>query len=143
MREINAYPPNIAEICKVFPGVQRPGVIFSYAPDVYVPGGHTLPPSLVAHESVHVERQLVMGVEAWWDKYLVDTRFRYDEELLAHRAEYHSLKENAPTRQMRRAALKIVAKRLASGLYGKLVTPAQAADDIIAGSTVGEHHEQR
>lgn len=130
MEIIASRPPNFAAIVKVFPFAANYGVIFAYYPNIYVPSGRELPPQLIAHESVHIQRQKDMGVELWWDKYLADTAFRYNEELLAHQAEYKSLIENATCRQQRRSALKIVAKRLTSQLYGGLVSVKQAAIDI-------------
>ncbi len=124
------WPPNHAEIVKVFPGARSPSVVFAYAPDIYAPGGTNLPPSLVAHEQAHIDRQILIGVEEWWARYLVDKAFRYDEEVIAHAAEYKHLIENAPNRQQRRAALKFVAKKLTLPLYGSLVTMQKAMADI-------------
>ena len=131
MAFITSRPPNYADIVKVFPGASSMDVIFAYAPDIYIPSGRPLPPSLIAHEGVHVERQLEMGVEAWWARYLVDVQFRYNEELLAHRAEYRVIIEGA-SRQVRRSALKMVAKRLTLPLYGSLVSLQKAMEDIAA-----------
>lgn len=130
MRIINAWPPNFAEIVSVFRGAERPGVVFAYAPDIYSKGAVNLPGSLVAHEMVHIARQEAMGVEAWWDKYLTDTQFRYYEEVLAHRAEYLYLMEKAPSRNVRRSALRQVAKKLSASLYGWNISADKAMRDI-------------
>lgn len=121
-------PPNFEKILSVFPMAANSGTIFAYL-DIYVPSGHDLPASLIAHEAVHCQRQAEMGVDLWWDKYLTDPEFRYHEELLAHRAEWKHLSENG-SRQVRRQALKETAKRLASPLYNKMVTLDQAKRDI-------------
>lgn len=95
---------------------RKPGVVFSYGQYIYAPPGAVLPlsPHLVIHEAVHGERQLAIGVELWWRHYLENLQFRYDEELLAHRAEYQSMvKHGFPAQN----ALKGVAGRLASPLY--------------------------
>ena len=138
MQIIKGRPVNYPAILKVFPLASNPGVIFAYAPDIYCPSGKPLPESLIAHEMVHIERQQAIGVELWWDKYLTDLQFRYIEELLAHRAEYDNLigSPNAP-RNVRRAAIKMVSKKLAAGLYGRMVTPAQAAQGILSPYPVG------
>lgn len=138
MQVIKGRPKNYADILKVFPMASNPGVIFAYAPDIYCPSGKPVPESLLVHEAVHIERQTTMGVEAWWDRYLTDLQFRYIEELLAHRAEYDNLigSPNAP-RNVRRAAIKMVSKKLAAGLYGRMVTPTQAAQDILSPHPVG------
>lgn len=127
------YPPNYAEICRVFPAARRPGVVFAYGDKIFVPSGIELSHDLKVHEAVHCIRQKEIGVAFWWDKYLTDDRFRYHEELMAHRAEYRSMTRGNPNRNQRRAALKIVAQRLASPLYGGKGGWKKAADDIMEG----------
>lgn len=123
-------PPNFAEILSVFPMASNREVIFAYGQKIYNPSGKELPPALYAHERVHCTRQIEMGVEEWWKRYLTDGEFRYEEELLAHQAEWLHMVENAPSRQMRRSALKRVAQRLSGPLYGRTVTMKQAMKDI-------------
>lgn len=131
MNIINGWPPNFPEIVKEFPAARGPSVIFAYAPDIYAPGRTNLPQHLLVHEAVHIRRQAALGVEEWWRRYLTDAQFRYDEELLAHRAEYQFLQERATSRQHRRSVLKQVAWRLASPLYG-VCKLKKAMEDIAA-----------
>jgi len=112
-------------------------VIFAYAPNIYTMGDTNLPPDLMAHESVHIERQQVIGVKVWWDKYLTDPQFRYDEELLAHVAEYKQLCSMLAVAAKREKALKHVTNKLASGLYNNMVTPKMAREAILAGARDG------
>ena len=123
---INERPPNFDAIVKVFPMAARMSVIFAYGEKIYVPSGNPLPPELLAHETVHCKRQMVLGVEEWWKRYLEDPVFRYYEEMLAHRAEYKYLALSAPSRQGRRGALKQTAKKLSAPLYGRMVSEAEA-----------------
>lgn len=117
-------PPNFEAILEVIPDAAKPGIIFAYAPDIYVPnpskfGGafSRLPPSLVAHEKVHLAQQgFEGGPPAWWSRYLTDPVFRFDQELLAHRVEYSWWKKHKTIRQAY-DALELIATRLASGLY--------------------------
>lgn len=127
------FPPNIVEICAAIPSARRPGVIFAYGDKIYVPSGNVLEHHLKVHEAVHCIRQKELGVDFWWSKYLTDLRFRYYEELLAHRAEYRSRIEGQPNRNQRRTALKMIAMRLASPLYGCGGGWKKAADDILEG----------
>lgn len=127
---IHDRPPNFDEIHAVFPGASGEGVIFAYGDAIYNPSGQELPPEIIAHETEHCVRQMSMGVEKWWDRYLVDPDFRYDEELVAHRAEWKCLKNRLSSRQQRRAALQFVAKKLAAPLYGRMVTKERALKDI-------------
>lgn len=129
--QVKGRPPNYYDVVKVFRMAHWVETVFAYDPFIYVPSGKPLPPELVAHESVHVERQRIAGVEAWWERYLNDPLFRYHEELLAHRAEYKYLEANTTNRRGRRSVLKHVAKRLASPLYGRLISEKRVAEEIL------------
>lgn len=134
MKIINGQrPPNFDKIHAVFPLASKPGVIFAYDGAIYNPSGGDLPEQLLVHESVHLKRQVDHegGADGWWDDYLNNVNFRYFEELLAHRAEYDEAIKNATNRQQRRSALKPIAKRLSSALYGRAVTTEQAKKDIL------------
>jgi hypothetical protein len=65
-------------------------------------------------------------VIAWWERYMRDVKFRYDQELAAHIEEYRRASEIAVNRRQRQYALKDIAHKLASPLYGKMVTPGKA-----------------
>jgi hypothetical protein len=108
-------PPNIIEIAAHFP--LSGDEIFTYGDTIYTPA--QLSRSLVAHEKVHIKQQLGMGPEAWWDRYLEDPQFRLEQELEAHRAEYKA-----------GGKLSEIAERLASPLYGGLVSEDEAREMI-------------
>lgn len=121
MTERRERPPMWDEIVAAFPRAAAPGIIFSWGSTIYYPFPIApLTPALYAHEAVHAWRQSRMGIEAWWRRYINDPAFRLQEEIPAHRAEYHA---HAGTgRAAERAALSVIAKRLASPLYGGLIT---------------------
>ena len=77
--------------------------------------GGEIGPALEAHEQVHCDRQ-GRNPDGWWNRYLSDIKFRLDEEVLAHKAEYETAIRLVPNRQSRRAHLKIIAKRLSGSL---------------------------
>jgi hypothetical protein len=117
-------PPNYAAIVAAFPFVAtHPAVYFCWGSAIYSPSGHPLTPSLIAHEEVHSKQQDGRPQD-WWDKYLVDPKFRFDQELEAHRIEYQWF--GAEPRNRRRIHLRGIARRLASPLYGGLTTVHQA-----------------
>lgn len=118
------YPPNFDEIDAAL-HVRGKHIIFAFGEKIYNPMGDDVGPWLVAHESVHGERQ-GSDILGWWRRYLEDPDFRLAEEIPAHIAEYDWLKRYAPSRQQRRMAKKVVAQKLASPLYGRLVTPSKA-----------------
>jgi hypothetical protein len=127
MHIINARPPAyIWDECDRRFGVsRRVGVIFACGDTVYNPSGVDLTSALMAHEGVHGARQAVYpgGVFGWWDRYLIDPAFRLTEEIPAHVAELRTYLAAADlSRPARRLQIKAVAARLASPLYGRLIS---------------------
>jgi hypothetical protein len=105
-------PPNFERIQAAFPKSVNPGVMFAYDGNIYNPSGASIPPALIAHEEVHLKRQTMHGAGIWWDHYLRDSEFRYNEELLAHVAEFKMQRcsdRNFVARLMVSTALRLVA----------------------------------
>ena len=111
----------------------RRDVVFAWGDKLYNPYELAIPGHILAHEAVHGGRQGSREPEIrdWWKQYMESHAFRFAEELAAHRAEYIHLMRNAPRKQ-RRSALKQVAERLSSPLYGRMVSPSQARKVIAA-----------
>mgnify|MGYP001590905190 FL=1 len=86
------------------------GVILAWGKKVYCK--FTLDNSLIAHEKVHLKQQRFSYIYGlWWlVKYSFSARFRLLQEIPAHQAEYR-LNPND-----------VVPQRLASSLYGNLIT---------------------
>jgi hypothetical protein len=120
---IVGHPPIFDRILKAFPNADKPGVLFAFDGCVYNPSGIVVPPALVAHEEVHLKRQKALGPDAgsttqwsgpdlWWQRYLEDSEFRYNEELLAHVAEFQMQRtrdRNFVARLMVHTALRLIA----------------------------------
>ena len=119
----NNWPPNIAVIREALPVTRNN--IFAYGGKIYSPGSKTLSPELIAHEQVHF-RQQDDDPDAWWDRFLKEPKFRLQQELEAHRAEYHCLMTSNTPRSVRRRALKEIASRLSAPMYGRIITTKQA-----------------
>ena len=125
MNIVRGTPPNYKSIVAVFPFAANEGVIFTYGDTVYVNGTPEIPPQLKAHEAVHVNQQaLFTSPNAWWKRYLTDPAFRLEQELVAHRAEYRTLKHL--NREQAARSLHFIAARLASPLYGGMIGITQA-----------------
>lgn len=126
---IKSNPPNFPQIVKKFRLAQNPYTVFAYAPNIYSRAPN-IPAEILAHEMVHIKRQEHIGVEVWWDNYLTFAQFRYDEELLAHRAEYQCLLQIDP--KARKYALKAIGKKLVAPLYnyGQIITLDKAMRDL-------------
>lgn len=117
-------PPMFDEIDAAF-HVKGKEVIFAWGDKIYNPQNIEVGDELMAHEMVHGMRQ-GDRVEEWWRRYLYDKAFRLAEEAPAHRAELQVLLRRARGRNDRRYYTKHVAGKLASPLYGGLITPAKA-----------------
>jgi hypothetical protein len=113
MRVIRGFPPNIRKINQTF-NVRGMNVFFAWGDTIYAPMGGKLPPELMAHEEVHGRRQNG-DPAAWWERYLSDPGFRLQEEIPAHLAELEHL--GRPEH-----ALRYIAERLSSTLYGSMVS---------------------
>jgi hypothetical protein len=126
VRVVEAFPPLYAEILAAFPEAARCKPIFAWGGKIYNPHKVEVSRELVAHETVHGERQGV-NPEAWWRRYIAEPQFRLMEELLAHAAEYRAHCDNpGVTRNQRRIILRHVARKLAAPLYGSLISVADA-----------------
>lgn len=129
MNVVNSTPPNYADILAVFSNAANPGVIFTYGDTIYNPTGTDISSALLAHEGIHCGRQ-GKDIDSWWERYLVDAEFRLNEELLGHRAEYRTFIGTTQNREVRNNYLQQIAHRLASPLYGNLLSMQQARKAI-------------
>lgn len=111
-------PPNFDAIVAVFPGAAREGILFAYGEDIFNPSNVSIPSWLAAHEYKHCARQFLVGAEHWWKMYLEDQDYRYNEELLAHQAEFReALKHVKNDRNERYKLFDRTARRLIAPLY--------------------------
>lgn len=121
MRIILEFPPIYHEVVAAF-DLRGRQPIFAWGDKIYNPHGIAIPPELIEHERVHMRRQNG-DPAAWWRRYIDDPRFRLNEELLAHRTEYLAhISKPTVTRNQRRIVLRHIAQRLASKLYGSLIS---------------------
>lgn len=125
MRIVVDHPPIWDEAAERFGLRPDAQVIFSWGDLIYNPNSIVVTPSLLAHEEVHGARQGT-DVVGWWRRYLDEAEFRLAEEVPAHQVEYRVAMEHARNRHERRSLRRAIAARLASPLYGHLVTRAMA-----------------
>lgn len=130
MKIIEDFPPNILDIKSIFPITGKE--IFSWGDKIYNPSGVKISLELRAHEEVH-SRQQGDDVQSWWDQYLIDDEFRFEQELLAHQVEFAVYSRHQPNRNLRRIYLRETAKRLSSPMYGSIVTFVKAKQLIKKG----------
>jgi hypothetical protein len=131
MKVVTTFPPNYREVNAAF-NVRGKPVIFCYGDRIYDPEHTGVGPDLVAHEQVHSVRQ-GHDPAAWWKHYIESPEFRLAEEIPAHQAEYQFWAQRtcagAPVKGFR-SELAFhhlwIAKRLASPLYGSLISLTEA-----------------
>jgi len=125
---IHARPPNFSHIALAFPFADRPGVIFSWGEDIFNPSGVEIPGELLAHERAHGQRQLAPGMNPyfWWERYIEDPKFRLEEELAGHKAEYAAFKSHEHNARKRERMLGHIAEKFSSPLYGSMITQPHA-----------------
>lgn len=119
------YPPMFSEIVAMFPLALKEGVLFCWGSTIYNPSGVEVPTYLAAHENVH-RKQQGKDPAGWWEKYLADPQFRLEQEIPAHLEEYRQFSIDFPQRNMRRLALKSIAKRLSGPLYCNMLSYEKA-----------------
>ena len=125
---VRAYPPNFEAILKRFPVAINKGVFFSYGDKIYNPSGVPITKQLRAHEAEHGRRQIIIGVEQWWDRYINEPRFLLDEEIYAHHAEWRTA-----LRTIGPGVMRSIAGRLSGPLYGNMIKYETAVEAIQTG----------
>lgn len=124
-------PPVYARCAALFDIDGKP-ILFAWGDKIYNPMDIDIPKELIAHERVHGERQTSdpAKIMRWWDRYLADDAFRFEEERVAHRAEWLYYAKRNPGKNTR-PVLDAIAGRLAGALYGSLTTISAARDAIL------------
>lgn len=118
MEIINDYPPNYEKIIKVFDLTGRKP-IFCWGGVIYNPHAPYVDPHLIVHESIHSEQQKVYGgVEAWWDRYLSDAKWRVIQEVEAYKEQYHNFIKSTKDREKKHKYVMGLASQLSSPMYG-------------------------
>lgn len=115
------YPPNYAELKKVFKLEGHENVIFTYGDTLYIPAGEgtVIDKPLMKHEETHSRQQKEMGVQWWWDRFLSEPNFRMEQEIEAYRNQYAAMGD-LPLQQ-RQAYVTHMAKDLSSEIYGNIM----------------------
>lgn len=128
MNIIIGHPPNYEKISKTF--ILHPGILFTYGTTIYNPDNVPIDDSMVVHEEVHSMQQKDMGIEAWWDKYLQDAKFRTIQELEAYRRQYVFVKKFLKDREVLNRYHRRLATCLSREMYGKIMSFNKALEEI-------------
>ena len=122
-------PPNIEQIDAAFGTRGKHGILYAHGGKIYNPSGVAVPPALIVHELTHIMRQ-GNDSDAWWQKYIEDMEFRYDEELHAHKAELNTRLQATRDRNLRAKIVMETAARLSNPLYKYGRRLSEALKDI-------------
>lgn len=134
MKILETNPPhNIRELCEGKFQIEQK-VVFTYGDTIYNPFKGYVDPALEAHETVHSIQQ---GDDplGWWNKYFVDSKFRFEQELQAYRVQYDFLKQRIKDRNTLARVLHSLALDISSPIYGKIVELSEAKRLIRGGDT--------
>lgn len=126
MKIVIGWPPNIKKIKKILTPAE--GMVFTYGDTIYNPSGAYVADHLQIHEQVHMAQQ--KKPETWWNKYLIDPRFRLEQELEAYRAQYKFAEKAIKDRNQRARFLHAIASDLASKSYGGIISYLEAIEGI-------------
>ena len=125
MKILNQDPPNITLIkakLKV-----EPLTIFTYGDTIYNPSGSLLQQDIIAHETIHSIEQ-VNDPEAWWERYILDVKFRLDQEVMAYQVQWKQIQKMPYKNKF--LELHRIALDLCGPMYGNIITYPQAIKKI-------------
>jgi hypothetical protein len=100
------------------------GLIVAY--DGKIHSKDYIAPQKIIHERTHLDRQATLGNDVWWKLYLDNDVFRFEEEVLAYKAEANFIKKNIKNREDRFHMIRDIAICFSSDMYGKMITQQEA-----------------
>lgn len=131
MKVVKDFPPNFEDICQAIPDVRdKEGIVFTYGDTIYNPYGGEIQDHLDLHESIHEAQQSEIGIEEWWKIYLVDEKFRLEQEVEAYKKQYQFVFKNYG-RIAATQFLKEIANDLSGGMYGHILDRKSARKAIL------------
>lgn len=129
MKIINERPPIWDRAIKTFKFHPSLRVVFAWGDVIYNPNNAYMSGDLIMHESVHgLQQKAIGGPEIWWDRYLVDAKFRLEQEIEAYGAQWRWLRLNKG-RQAYIIRERILGD-LSGPLYGNVISKEEAAAAI-------------
>ena len=123
-------PPPILEEVQKLMGKQitlEAGYVFTYGDTCHAI--KPIPDWLVPHEKVHVIQQSLITPKVWWEKWLADPNFRFEQELEAYRVQYKWVCENKSESEAKKL-LSDFANNLSGAMYGNIINYHKAMKKI-------------
>lgn len=128
MKLSNHIPAIYPRLKKAFGISWDKGIIITYGEGVYCK--HPLPDYKIAHEQVHVEQQLAIGADKWWNKYIADKEFRLAQEIEAYQVEFNFIKTHMAGSSERDEIIDRIYRALSSSIYGNIISYEEAKQII-------------
>ncbi|MES2006870.1 MAG: hypothetical protein V4436_02045 [Patescibacteria group bacterium] len=128
MKIAKKYPPNIEDIRAVL--TPSKGTVFTYGDTVYAPDleEDEMPEHLAVHENVHGRQQ--KDPEKWWNQYLMDEKFRLEQELEAYGEQWAFINQQRIKNPIKKLILFSLARDLSGPLYGNMLSHGEAESKI-------------
>lgn len=126
MKILNINPPyHLRSKCEHHFNLKGVEPLWTFGDTIYNPFNAYVDPYLEAHESVHCLQQ-GDNPEEWWDNYLSNKEFRFEQELKAYRVQYRVIKDCIKDRNTQARLLFKIAGDLSSPMYGSMVGNIEA-----------------
>lgn len=122
-------PHNIRERCEAAFDLTDAQPVWTYGDTIYNPFDAPMDIPMEAHEATHMKQQ-GDHPEEWYEQYLKDPVFRYDQELEAFRAQFQEAKNLSKDRELLSNYVRLLAQALSSPMYGKLSTVSESIKAI-------------
>ncbi len=120
-------PPNYELLSQVFKVTKDN--MFCYGDTIYNPNGCFIDEILIKHEEVH-SRQQGSDPDKWWQRYILDSAFRFCQELEAYQVQFKEYKKVFKDRNKQARILDVLAQDLSSPTYGNVCTYHEALMSI-------------
>lgn len=120
----NEIPPIYHKLKDQFGVSWNEGIIIANYPKIHCK--FDIPPEKLVHEKVHLDRQMKIGLDLWWELYLGKESYRLEEEVLAYQAEYQFLKRYIKDRELLYSLVREMAAHLSGQMYGNILTATEA-----------------
>lgn len=127
------FPPNYQDIKMILvPGART---VFTYGKTMYIQDNppENITEELIAHEETHSRQQ--KNPREWWERYLVDTKFRLEQEIEAYHNQYVHFKDRHKWNKVD-VLLNEIARDLSSPMYGGIISYDDARERIITSASV-------
>lgn len=122
--------PAIFDKCEKVFGVSWDNTVFAVFPHIH--SKYALTDDLIEHELIHIQQQIDIGVDIWWEAYFDYKKQRLDWELEAYKHQYQFLKrKNTMNKPELFKRVEFWAGLLSGKTYGHLISLQDAIKEIM------------